>query len=61
MLTVPSETPGRALVDFILFPPRWNVAEHTFRPVFFHRNAATEFNGIIKNDNNKPHDDGDGA
>jgi homogentisate 1,2-dioxygenase len=35
-------------LDFILFPPRWDVASHTFRPPFFHRNVVTELNGIIR-------------
>ncbi len=33
--------------DLIVFPPRWEVAEHTFRPPYFHRNRATEINGVI--------------
>jgi hypothetical protein len=41
--------PGLAVADFVLFPPRWIVAEHSFRPVYPHRNAATEFNGVIEN------------
>jgi len=36
-----------ALADFIVFPPRWSVAEHTFRPPYFHRNCMTEFMGLI--------------
>lgn len=32
VLTSPSETAGTANVDFVIFPPRWMVAEHTFRP-----------------------------
>jgi homogentisate 1,2-dioxygenase len=34
-------------VDFAIFPPRWLVAEHTFRPPWFHRNAMNEFMGLI--------------
>ena len=26
---------------------RWDVAEHSFRPPYFHRNAASEFIGIV--------------
>jgi homogentisate 1,2-dioxygenase len=47
VLTSPSETHGVANVDFVVFPPRWLVAEHTFRPPWFHRNAMTEFMGLI--------------
>jgi homogentisate 1,2-dioxygenase len=35
-------------LDFILFPSRWEVARHTFRPPFFHRNVITEVNGVIR-------------
>src|SRR5207247_4511832 len=47
VLTSPSDTPGTANVDFVIFPPRWLVAEHTFRPPWFHRNVMSEFMGII--------------
>src|SRR6195952_3001304 len=47
VLTSPSELPGTANVDFALFPPRWMVAEHTFRPPWFHRNFMNEFMGLI--------------
>lgn len=40
-------TPGTALADFAIFPPRWAVAEHTFRPPYFHRNCMSEFMGLI--------------
>ena len=36
-----------ANVDFAIFPPRWLVAEHTFRPPWFHRNLMNEFMGLI--------------
>ena len=48
VLTSPSETPGAANVDFVIFPPRWMVAEHTFRPPWFHRNAMSEFMGLVR-------------
>jgi homogentisate 1,2-dioxygenase len=32
VLTSPSDVPGRANADFVIFPPRWMVAEDTFRP-----------------------------
>jgi homogentisate 1,2-dioxygenase len=47
VLTSPSDTPGTANVDFVIFPPRWVVAEHTFRPPWFHRNVMSEFMGLI--------------
>jgi homogentisate 1,2-dioxygenase len=47
VLTSASETPGTANVDFVIFPPRWMVAEHTFRPPYFHRNVMSEFMGLI--------------
>jgi homogentisate 1,2-dioxygenase len=48
VLTSPSELPGTANCDFVVFPPRWMVAEHTFRPPWFHRNFMNEFMGLIK-------------
>lgn len=48
VLTAPSETPGTANLDFVVFPPRWLVAEHTFRPPWFHRNFMNEFMGLIR-------------
>jgi homogentisate 1,2-dioxygenase len=47
VLTAPSALPGTANVDFVIFPPRWLVAEHTFRPPWFHRNMMNEFMGLI--------------
>ena len=47
MLTSPSDVPGRANADFVLFPPRWMVAEDTFRPPWFHRNVMSEAMGLI--------------
>ena len=47
VLTAPTAMPGAANVDFAIFPPRWMVAEHTFRPPWFHRNAMNEFMGLI--------------
>jgi homogentisate 1,2-dioxygenase len=48
VLTAPSEIPGTANCDFAIFPPRWMVAEHTFRPPWFHRNFMNEFMGLIR-------------
>jgi homogentisate 1,2-dioxygenase len=47
VLTAPTAVPGTANVDFAIFPPRWLVAEHTFRPPWFHRNLNNEFMGLI--------------
>ncbi|KAG9446114.1 hypothetical protein H6P81_012242 [Aristolochia fimbriata] len=47
VLTAPSEKPGVALLDFVIFPPRWLVAENTFRPPYYHRNCMSEFMGLI--------------
>lgn len=47
VLSSPSSIPGTANCDFVIFPPRWMVAEHTFRPPWFHRNLMNEFMGLI--------------
>ncbi|QNN65342.1 homogentisate 1,2-dioxygenase [Sphingomonas rhizophila] len=47
VLTSPSDTPGRANADFVIFPPRWMVGEDTFRPPWFHRNVMSEAMGLI--------------
>jgi len=47
VLTSPSEVPGTANCDFVIFPPRWLVAEQTFRPPWYHRNVMSEFMGLI--------------
>ncbi len=48
VLTCQSNTPGVAVADFVVFPPRWLVMEHSFRPPWFHRNCMTEFMGLVK-------------
>lgn len=47
VLTSESSIPGVANLDFVIFPARWMVAEHSFRPPYFHRNAMSEFMGLI--------------
>jgi homogentisate 1,2-dioxygenase len=47
VLTSPSAHPGVANVDFVIFPPRWVVAEGTFRPPWFHRNVMSELMGLV--------------
>ncbi len=48
VLTSPSDTPGMANCDFVIFPPRWMVAENTFRPPWYHRNLMSEFMGLVQ-------------
>ena len=52
VLSAPSHAhgPGTAVVDFVIFPPRWLVAENTFRPPWYHRNTMSEFMGLIHGD-----------
>ncbi|MCS4236232.1 homogentisate 1,2-dioxygenase [Stenotrophomonas sp. BIGb0135] len=47
VLHSPSDTAGTSNMDFAIFPPRWLVAQDTFRPPWFHRNIASEFMGLI--------------
>ncbi len=47
VLSSPLDDHGTNLADFAVFRGRWDVAEHTFRPPYYHRNIATEFNAII--------------
>jgi homogentisate 1,2-dioxygenase len=47
VLTCPLDDHGNNLADVIVFPGRWEVAEHTFRPPYYHRNVATEFSYIV--------------
>jgi len=48
VLTSATDTPGVANCDFVIFPPRWLVAEHTFRPPWFHRNVMSELMGLVR-------------
>ena len=47
VLTSPSDTRGIANLDFICIASRWMVADHTFRPPWFHRNVMNECMGLI--------------
>ncbi len=47
VLSSPSAVPGTSSVDFVIFPEHWMVAEHTFRPPYYHRNIMSEFMGNI--------------
>ncbi|MBW1599279.1 homogentisate 1,2-dioxygenase [Streptomyces sp. JJ38] len=48
VLTSPTDTPGLANVDFVVFAPRWLVGEDTFRPPYFHRNVMSEYMGLVE-------------
>ncbi len=48
VLSSPSEYSGMSNVDFVIFPPRWMVAEKTFRPPYYHRNCMSEYMGLIE-------------
>ncbi|KQP23413.1 homogentisate 1,2-dioxygenase [Pseudorhodoferax sp. Leaf267] len=48
VLTSGTDTPGVANCDFVIFPPRWLVAEDTFRPPWFHRNVMSELMGLVR-------------
>jgi len=48
VLTCKTGKPGVACADFVIFPPRWGVAERTFRPPYYHRNCMSEFMGLIR-------------
>jgi len=47
VLTSPTDTPGQANADFVIFAPRWLVGEDTFRPPWYHRNVMSEFMGLV--------------
>ncbi|CAD8062392.1 unnamed protein product [Paramecium sonneborni] len=47
VITCQTDEPGVAVCDFAIFPPRWMVAEHTFRPPYYHRNVMSEYMGNI--------------
>ncbi|KAK9439712.1 homogentisate 1,2-dioxygenase [Metarhizium brunneum] len=50
VLTAKSRNPAAPLADFLIFSPRWDVASHTYRPPYFHRNSASELMGLIYGD-----------
>ena len=53
VLTCPSNTPGVAVLDFVIFPPRWSVADNTFRPPYYHRKLFLQFMNKIASKKNK--------
>jgi homogentisate 1,2-dioxygenase len=50
VLTARSRDPNAPLADILIFSPRWDVASHTYRPPYYHRNAASELMGLIYGD-----------
>ncbi len=48
VLSAPLDEHGADALDLVVFAPRWDITQHTLRPPFFHRNAVTEFNGILR-------------
>jgi homogentisate 1,2-dioxygenase len=54
VLSAPLDEPGANGLDLVVFPPRWDPTERTFRPPYFHRNATTEINGIVRDDDLSP-------
>ena len=47
VLQSPSDTPGHAMIDFVVFAPRILAMQDTFRPPWYHRNVASEFMGLV--------------
>jgi homogentisate 1,2-dioxygenase len=47
-LTSPSSDVAGGNVDFMILPPRWMVAENTFRPPGYHRNSVAEFLALVQ-------------
>jgi homogentisate 1,2-dioxygenase len=47
VLTAPMDDHGRNALDVGVFLGRWDVAAHTYRPPYFHRNSAVEFNAVL--------------
>ncbi|ANB11224.1 homogentisate 1,2-dioxygenase [Sugiyamaella lignohabitans] len=50
IMTAKSRDPNAALADVMIFMPRWDVASHTYRPPYYHRNVASELMGLIYGD-----------
>jgi homogentisate 1,2-dioxygenase len=47
VLTCPADDHGTSALDLAVFRRRWDVSQDTFRPPFFHRNSAVEFNAVV--------------
>jgi homogentisate 1,2-dioxygenase len=50
-LTSPSSDVAGGNADFMILPPRWLVAENTFRPPGYHRNSVAEILALIQGSN----------
>ncbi|KAJ9292763.1 hypothetical protein DTO271G3_8462 [Paecilomyces variotii] len=50
ILTAKSRDPTAPLADLLIFSPRWDVASHTYRPPYYHRNVASELMGLLYGD-----------
>jgi len=48
VIGAPLDEDGTASLDLVVFAPRWDPTEGTFRPPYFHRNGTTEINGIVR-------------
>jgi homogentisate 1,2-dioxygenase len=48
VLSAPLDEVGAHTLDLVVFVPRWDPTEGTFRPPYFHRNVTTEINGVIR-------------
>jgi len=48
VLSATLDEEGAHTLDLVVFVPRWDPTERTFRPPYFHRNVTTEINGIIR-------------
>jgi homogentisate 1,2-dioxygenase len=49
VLTCPIDpATGASACDIVCFRPRFDSVKHTFRPPYYHRNCASEFNAIIE-------------
>lgn len=47
VLTARGRDENAPLADFLIFSPRFDCAAHSFRPPYYHRNAASELMGLI--------------
>ncbi|WP_326538307.1 homogentisate 1,2-dioxygenase [Pseudorhodoferax sp.] len=48
VLTSPGGAQGAPNLELAIFPPRWQVADDTFRPPWFHRNMMSEAMGLLR-------------
>lgn len=47
LFTSPGGAAGSPNLEIAIFPPRWQVADNTFRPPWFHRNVMSEAMGLV--------------